>query len=229
VVVFALSLLDLIVIWLLPVGFLVVCWLAASAVVYVLLVLPIRSDVKEDLAHRYRRKAALRSGSTYRPSYLHVAKLLVGDNCVQATILYRITRFLARHRLRTVAEALHGFSKLLTNLDVSPLAEIGPGVYFYHGLGTVIGKGTRIGRRAIICQQVTTGGGPTIGDDVCLWAGAKVIGRIFVGDRVEVGANAVVIRDVPPDSIVVGVPATRIIAKSWRGDATQNELGAALE
>ena len=102
----------------------------------------------------------------------------------------------------------------MTHLDVSPQAEIGRGVYFYHGLGTVIGKGSRIGERALICHGVTTGGrggAPVIGDDVSIWAGAVVIGRITVGDRVEVGANAVVIKDVPADSIAIGVPA-RIVS-----------------
>jgi serine O-acetyltransferase len=88
-------------------------------------------------------------------------------------------------------------------------------VYFYHGLGTVIGKTTLIGKRALICQGVTTAAGPVIGDEVALWAGAKVIGKVKVGDRVEVGANAVVIRDVPSDSLAVGVPA-RVMPKRKR-------------
>jgi serine O-acetyltransferase len=108
---------------------------------------------------------------------------------------------------------LHAFSKLVTHIDISPQASIGPGLYLYHGLGTVIGKGSMVGRNAVICQNVTLGGGPTIGDDVRLWAGAKVIGRITVGDRAEVGANGVVVSDVAPDMIAVGVPATRHLPK----------------
>jgi serine O-acetyltransferase len=80
-------------------------------------------------------------------------------------------------------------------------------------LGTVIGKGSTIGRNALICQDVTIGGGASLGDDVKLWAGAKVIGRVAVGDRSEVGANGVVVRDVPPDVVAVGVPATRFLPK----------------
>ena len=80
-----------------------------------------------------------------------------------------------------MARAVHSLSRFLTHTDISPRAEIGPGLYLYHGMATVVGKGTVIGRNAVICQQVTTGGGPTIGNDVTLWAGAKVIGRVTVG------------------------------------------------
>lgn len=206
----ALSALELIVVWLGPVAAFLALWLLASLVVYVLLRAPGASAFKDDLVQKFEGKRQLRSGRRLRLSYASVAKLLLGDNCVQATLFYRLGRFFARRRLRGLAEALHSLSKLLTHVDISPHAEIGPGLYLYHGLGTVIGKGTRIGRRAIVCQNVTTGGGPVIGDDVRLWAGAKVIGRVAIGDRAEVGANAVVLRDVPSDSIAVGVPAVTL-------------------
>ena len=124
---------------------------------------------------------------------------------------------LGSRRLGSLARAVQAFSKFLTHIDISPRAEIGPGLYFYHGLGTVIGKGTRVGRNALICQNVTLGGGQTIGDDVRLWAGAKVIGRVTIGDRAEIGANGVVVAHVPPDTIAVGVPATRHLPKQSSG------------
>ena len=184
-------------------------WLLVSLVVWAFAVSPLETDFKHDLLRKFEERRTLRSARK-RLSYGYVARLLLGDNCVQAALLYRLARFFARHRLRPAAEALHAFSKLITHLDVSPWAEIGRGVYFYHGLGTVIGKGTRIGQRAKICQQVTTGGGPTIGDDVTLWSGAKVIGRVSIGDRAEIGANAVVLADVPADTLAVGVPARHV-------------------
>jgi serine O-acetyltransferase len=124
------------------------------------------------------------------------------------------------HRLARAARFVHSVSKLITHTDISPNAEIGPGFYLYHGLGTVIGKGTRIGSEAVICQNVTTGGGPVLGDAVKLWAGAKVIGRVTVGDRSEVGANGVVVDDVPSDVIAVGVPATRFLPKKAGHEAS---------
>lgn len=218
---------DLLIIWLGPIVFLVALWLGSSLIVYVAVVSRRPSALQADLLRRYESKRVLRSGSGLRrTSFGWVARLLLADNCVQATVLYRLSRFLIRRRLRTLAEGTHSVSKFLTNLDISPHADIGPGVYFYHGLGTVIGKGTTIGRGALICQQVTTGGGPTLGDDVRLWAGAKVIGRVAVGDRAEVGSNGVVTSNVPADHIAVGVPAIRMIPKS---DARQSDRQSTIE
>lgn len=205
---------DLLVVYLLPVGVAVGTLLATSIVLYVLVRGPFEVDIKHDFLRRYEAKKALPSGAKLRLSLPYVLQLLIADNCAQATVLYRLSRFFVRHRLPMVAAALHAFSKFLTHMDISPYADIGGGVYFYHGLGTVIGKNCRIGRRATICQNVTAGGGRTeIGDDVSIWAGAKVIGNVTVGDRAEIGANAVVVRDVPPDCVAVGVPATRLIPK----------------
>jgi serine O-acetyltransferase len=205
--------LDLVIVYAIPFGVLLLAFLLLVLAVYVPLRLPIEFDFKHDLIRKYEAKATLPSGANQRLSFVYVARLLVGDNCVQATFLYRVSRVLASRGLRSAAEALHAFSKFLTHVDISPWAEVGAGLYLYHGLGTVIGKGSRIGKRALICQGVTTGARPVIGDDVFLWAGAKVFGKITIGDRVQIGANAVVIRDVPPDSIAVGVPA-RVVPKT---------------
>lgn len=96
-------------------------------------------------------------------------------------------------------------------------AEIGPGLRLPHPNGIVIGHGVRIGARCRIYQQVTMGGAragdwqannyPVIGDDVTVFAGAKLIGTVDVGDRAQIGANAVVLRDVPADHSAIGIPA----------------------
>lgn len=215
--------LDLVIVWAIPIAAFLVALFLLATTVYVALKLPVDFDFKHDLKRKYDAKSKLPSGADQRLSFFYILKLLVGDNCVQATLLYRLSRVLARRRLRLFAEAVHAFSKFLTHIDISPWAEVGPGLYLYHGLGAVIGKGSRIGARALICQSVTTGEGPLIGDDVSLWAGAKVIGRVTVGDRVEIGANAVVIHDVPVDSLAVGVPA-RIISRR-RGRTDEDALG----
>jgi serine O-acetyltransferase len=208
-----LSFRDFAILWGMPIALAAAAWLLGSLAVYFVVTRSKGSALYEDFGRRYERKKALRSGARVHRSYWYVAKLLLADSSFQATVLYRTSRFFVRHGLRSVADAIHAISKLITHIDISPHAEIGSGLYLYHGLGTVIGKGTCVGRRAVICQTVTTGGGPTLGDDVFLWAGAKVLGKVKVGDGAEVGANAVVIRDVPPRHVALGVPADRLIEK----------------
>ena len=209
----AIAITDLALIYLIPVAAFIVAWLALAFAVYVLVRSPLDFAFKHDLRRKFEERRKLPSGARLRLSFPYVAQLLLGDNCIQAAFLYRVSHFFGRRRLHVLARAMNSFSKFLTHLDVSPYAEIGPGVAFYHGLGTVIGKGTQIGARALICQGVTTGGGPRIGDDVKLWAGAKIIGKVSIGDRAEIGANAVVLEDVPADTVAVGVPATHLIRK----------------
>ena len=210
----AITALELLVVYLLPIGVIAGALVLSSLVLYALLRSPLDFDLKHDFLRRYEEKKALPSGARLRLSFAYILGLLAADNCVQATVLYRISRFLVHHRLPALAEAVHAFSKFLTHMDISPYAEIGRGVYFYHGLGTVIGKFSTIGSRATICQNVTTGSGrPRIGDGVTMWAGAKVIGDVNVGDRSEIGANAVVVHDVPADCVATGVPATRVVPR----------------
>lgn len=169
------------------------------------------SDLREDVLRRYRARANNRPDT--RLSLGFVGRLMA-DQAVWATVLYRLSRWLIRRRLEPLAHVVHAIGKVVTHADLNPRADIGPGFYLYHGLGTVIGRGSRLGRNALVCQGVTTGGGHVrIGDDVSIWAGAKVIGDVTVGDRCDIGANAVVIRDVPPDTAAVGVPATRYVPK----------------
>jgi serine O-acetyltransferase len=215
----ALSLVDAALLYLVPILFLVGLWIVGSFVVYVLLRSPLDFDFKQDVLRKHEDKRPLPSGAA-QLSFFYVAKLLLGDNCVQAVLLYRMSHFFAVRKLRTPAELLHAFSRFITHADLSPWATIGPGLYVYHGHGTVVGKGARIGRRLLICQGVSIGGAK-IGDDVKLWAGAKVVGSVAIGDRSEVGANAVVIASVPADSIVFGVPA-RLAGKKPRPETARS-------
>jgi serine O-acetyltransferase len=209
-----LGLTDVVLVYLVTVSIAVVCWLVASVWVFVLVRTSRRSALRRDFEHRLEAKQQIPSGAGMRMSFGYVALSLLGDNCVQATVLYRVSRWLGRRRLASLARAAQGLGRFVTHADISPDAEIGPGLYLYHGLGTVIGKGTRIGANAIVCQNVTIGGGAALGDDVRLWAGAVVVGRVTVGDRSEIGANGVVVSDVPADTIAVGVPATRFLPKT---------------
>ena len=211
----ALSPWEVLAFWGWTIGFLLAGCVILATVVYLLTVAgPFRSGFGADMRHKWERKRALPSGKRFRWRYPYVLGLLLFDAGTQATFWYRVGRGLIAARLRFLAEVVQAFSKLVTHIDVSPLAEIGPGISFFHGTGAVIGKGTRLGARVTVCQGVTTGGGrPVIGDDVVLWAGAKVIGDVAIGDRAEVGANAVVLGDVPADHLAVGVPATRFLPR----------------
>ncbi|NIT24471.1 MAG: serine O-acetyltransferase, partial [Candidatus Aminicenantes bacterium] len=108
--------------------------------------------------------------------------------------------------------------RLFTGIEIHPGAKIGPGFFIDHGMGVVIGETSEIGEDVTLFQGVTLGGTgkekgkrhPTLGNRVVVGAGAKVLGGISVGDNVKIGANSVVLRSVPPDSTVVGIPG-RII------------------
>lgn len=99
-------------------------------------------------------------------------------------------------------------------MSITPATRIGNGVHFHHCFGTVIASSPKVGDCCTIFQNVTIGrgfgndfGNPVIGDNVIIFAGAKIIGKIHIGDNVVIGANAVVTKDVPSNRIVVGVPA----------------------
>ena len=140
------------------------------------------------------------------------------DQCFWAIKIYRLTHWLYKHGLKRLARVIHLLSRWVTNIDIYPSATLGENIQIIHGLGIVIGDKVRIGNRVTILQQVTVGAThikthytendiPTIEDDVILGAGSKILGGIVIGSKSFVGANAVVINNVPPDSIAVGVPA----------------------
>ena len=137
-------------------------------------------------------------------------------------VLLRLAEFFHGHRLGLLAKLFSMFNVLVFGIEVSPQVQIGGGLFLPHTVGTVIGA-ERIGDNCTIMQGVTLGTSepdmgftvserPVIGNDVLIGAGAKVIGRITVGDHAKIGANAVVLRDVPAHAVAVGVPAT-IVAR----------------
>ncbi|MFH1878467.1 MAG: serine O-acetyltransferase, partial [Candidatus Omnitrophota bacterium] len=133
---------------------------------------------------------------------------------LHALIFYHIARSLLRTSVPFFPRFVSQFGKWITGIEIHPGAEIGKGFFIDHGMGVVIGETAVIGDNVTLFQGVTLGGTgkekgkrhPNIGNNVVIGAGAKVLGNITVGDNVQIGANAVVIRDVPPDSTVVGVP-----------------------
>ncbi len=133
---------------------------------------------------------------------------------VKALFYYRMAHALHKRKFRLFARILSQRAKHLTGIEIHPGATIGEGVFIDHGAGVVIGETTEIGNNVTIYQGVTLGGTgkeigkrhPTIGNNVMISAGAKILGPVVIGDFVKVGAGSVVLKDVPPHSTIVGVP-----------------------
>ena len=133
---------------------------------------------------------------------------------LHALIHYRIAHFFFGHGHFFVARLISQISRLMTGIEIHPGATIGRRFFIDHGMGVVIGETTIIGNDVLLYQGVTLGGTglekgkrhPSVGNNVVIGTGAQVLGNITIGDNSYIGANAVVIKDVPANSTVVGVP-----------------------
>jgi serine O-acetyltransferase len=133
---------------------------------------------------------------------------------VHALAFHRVAHRLWRRGWTTTARFAAHVARFLTGIEIHPAAMIGPGLFIDHGLGVVIGETAEVGENVTILQGVTLGGTslrrekrhPTLGDNVVVGAGAKIIGAFKIGDGSRIGAGSVVVREVPPNSVVVGVP-----------------------
>lgn len=131
-----------------------------------------------------------------------------------AIVMHRMAHWFHGMGMPFFARALSQFAKFLTGIEIHPAAKVGGSFVIDHGMGVVIGETAEIGEHVLLFQGVTLGGTgkergkrhPTLGNYVVVGAGAKILGGITVGDCVKIGANAVVLRSVPPHSTVVGVP-----------------------
>jgi serine O-acetyltransferase len=134
-----------------------------------------------------------------------------------AVLIYRLMQWSRRHRLGLLEMAFNKLNAVLCNCIIGRGAEFGPGFVLIHSTGVVINAAVRGGRGVHIEHQVTVGAeqrqSPILGNNVFLGAGARVIGGITIGDGARIGANAVVLQDVPPGATAVGVPA-RIIDRN---------------
>ena len=144
--------------------------------------------------------------------FLEVVFLYPGFHAV---IVHRITHFLYWMRIPFIPRLISQTMRFLTGVEIHPGAKIQPGFFIDHGMGVVIGETTEIGKNVTLYQGVTLGGTglergkrhPTIGDNVVVGAGAKVLGNIKIGNNVKVGAGSVVVHSVPDNCTVVGIPA----------------------
>lgn len=140
---------------------------------------------------------------------------------VHAIIWYRLAHFLWGKGLKWLARFIATTARWFTGIEIHPAAKIGERVFIDHGMGVVIGETAEIGNDCTLYHGVTLGGTswkegkrhPTLGERVVVGAGAKILGPIYVGDDARIGSNAVVVKDVPQDKTVVGIPG-RIVHKT---------------
>lgn len=159
---------------------------------------------------------------------LGFVEVLLTYSGFHALFAYRLIHFLhEKLRIPLLPRILSQMVRFLTGIEIHPGAKIGPGFFIDHGMGVVIGETTEIGENVTIYQDVTLGGTgtergkrhPTIGNNVVIGAGAKVLGNITVGNNVKIGAGSVVVHSVPDNSTVVGVPG-EIIRRDARRTPT---------
>ena len=164
------------------------------------------------------------------PAVKSVFEVLLCYPGLHALIMHRIAHGFYRRRWFVVARFISHLSRFLTGIEIHPGAKIGEGLFIDHGSGVVIGETAEIGDNVTIYQGVTLGGTgkekgkrhPTIGNNVVVSAGAKVLGSFTVGDNSRIGAGSVVLKEVPPDSTVVGVPG-KVVARNGRKVAPRED------
>lgn len=134
---------------------------------------------------------------------------------IHAIIWHRVSHFLYKKKMFFTARLISQISRFITGIEIHPGAKIGTGILIDHGMGVVIGETAEVGNRVTIYHGTTLGGTgkdkgkrhPTVGNDVVIGAGTKVLGPINIGSNVKIGANSVVLKDIPDGSTAVGIPA----------------------
>ena len=160
--------------------------------------------VRQDIRSVFARDPAARS----------VAEILLCYPGLHAIWFYRVAHWCWTHRLYLLGRWISHLARWLTGIEIHPGATIGNEFFIDHGMGVVIGETAEIGDCVTLYHGVTLGGvswrkekrHPTLGNHVVVGVGAKVLGPIVIGDYSRIGANSVVVKDVPPNSVVVGVP-----------------------
>jgi len=162
-------------------------------------------SIKEDFSNVKQNDPALHSN----------IELFFNYPGLWATSFYRVAHKLHHKNFKVLARVISGIAQFFTSIDIHPAAQIGKRLFIDHGVGVVIGETAIIGDDVLLYQQVTLGGvslskgkrHPTVQNGVVIGAGAKVLGNITIGENSKVGANSVVLKDVPPNSTAIGVPA----------------------
>lgn len=140
---------------------------------------------------------------------------------IHATIHHRISHFFYKKGMFFIARLISQLSRFFTGIEIHPGAKVGKGLFIDHGMGVVIGETAEVGDNVTLYHGVTLGGTgkdtgkrhPTVGNNVIIGSGSKILGPIKIGDNAKVGANAVVLKDIPSNTTAVGIPAKIIYKK----------------
>ncbi len=167
------------------------------------------------------------------PAAKSVLEIILCYSGFHALLMHRVAHYFHQRGFVLLARIISQINRFLTGIEIHPGAKIGNGFFIDHGMGVVIGETTEIGDNVTLYQGVTLGGTgkekgkrhPTIGNNVVISTGAKVLGSITIEDNVKIGAGSVVLKDVPPNCTVVGVPG-KIVVRDGRNiaDATLSEI-----
>lgn len=150
---------------------------------------------------------------------------------IHSLIAYRVAHYMYTKKLFFLARFISQLSRFFTGIEIHPGATIGRGLVIDHGMGVVIGETAEIGDDVLLYHGVTLGGTgkdkgkrhPTLGNNVVIGAGAKVLGPIYIGNNAKIGANSVVLKDVPEGATAVGIPAKNI-SKVNEGESETIEI-----
>lgn len=170
------------------------------------------------------------------PAAKSVWEVLLCYQGLHAIWLHRIAHFLFKRGWILIPRMISNLGRFLTGIEIHPGATIGEGLFIDHGTGIVIGETAEIGRNVTLYQGVTLGGTgkesgkrhPTVGNNVVVASGAKVLGSFKVGDHAKIGAGSVVLKEVPPYSTVVGIPG-RVVLMNGEKIRSEEELRAKIK
>ena len=170
----------------------------------------------------------VRAVSERDPAARNVIEIITSYPGLHAVWGYRIAHALWKSKMRLPARWISQWVRFFTGIEIHPGAQIGHSFFIDHGMGVVIGETAQVGKNVTIYHGVTLGGvslkkgkrHPTLGDDVVVGAGAKVLGNILIGSNSRIGANAVVVKPVPENSVVVGVPGEVVVRSRPRLQTT---------
>lgn len=166
------------------------------------------------------------------PAARNTLEVLLNYPGLHAVWGHRLAHWLWNHKLLLFARWFSQLMRSLTGIEIHPGAKIGPNLFIDHGMGVVIGETAEVGKCVTLYHGVTLGGTslfkekrhPTLEDHVVVGAGAKILGAITIGANSRIGANAVVVKSVPPNSVVVGVPGQILARSKPRDDASAPDL-----
>lgn len=177
---------------------------------------------KQDIKAVFERDPAVRS----------VFEVILCYPGFHAMLFYRLAHFLWENGFKLLGRFVSHLGRFFSGIEIHPGAKIGPGFFIDHGMGVVIGETAEIGSNCTLYHGVTLGGTswakekrhPTLGDNVVIGSGAKILGPFTVGDNAKVGSNSVVVKEVPVDSTVVGIPGRIVIQEGEKVEQERMDL-----